>query len=643
MRYLRQKSLVDQEKISKACVAVVGVGGLGNPASVYLAGLGVGKIILIDNDVIEKTNLNRQFLFSDRDVGTKKVVAAKKAIERFNPEVNVDTSETFNKKILLNADVILDCLDSWESRKKLWETAFSLGKPIIHGGTGKFSGQVAVMFSKEDAFSLENKKESEKLVIGPVAGMVGSRMALECLNIIEGLQAPKIVLFEKGVVNEYPLKSAGGKPEYTHTLVRFSEIWLKSPSTRNKMMGRLAGNICRAMKAKPEKEMARIVLRGVHDLSRIFGVKSFSPCFKVPNGRLESFFAEYSSKLLRPGMKFRVTARRSAKVGEKTSMELQKSLGEIAFRTGASVDLKNFDVNLEVEVHSEYTYVFHEKFEGPGGFPSGSQGRGLVLFSGGIDSPVAGWLMARKGMNLDFIFVNILGPALESKVKKVFSSLGEWLPGSELFVVDAVKNAESIRSQVREGLRQIVYKRMIYRIAEKFCTERKIPVIITGESLGQVSSQTAKSLACIEKAVNIPVMRPLIGMDKEEITAIAEKIGTYKYSSAIPEFCSMEDHSNASPSGFEVDQEEKNISVDFSGTTARKARNQKFDLEPKERDYEVVLMWKALPVLKKGKKYLFVCKSGNKSAEEAVKARKAGFEAYSIDYRQAKKKGFIED
>ncbi len=647
MRYSRQEKLVNQEVLKKTKVAVVGVGGLGCPVSTYLALAGVGTIFLIDNDKIELSNLNRQFLFTEKDIGKKKIDVAKKKLEEINPEINIKIFDEINAKSL-KVDLILDCLDNWKSRQLLWDKAFTLSKPVVHGAVEGWKGQVAVLLKKEDAVFFQNKKfsKAEKKenneVVGAIAGLTGSRMALEVLDFLQGVRASKLLRITEKGTEIFPI-GVKSKLKYTHAMIRFSEIWLKTTPTRKKMLKLMRNNIQEKIRLKAKQEAARIVVPyndSFEKLSNVFGVKSFSPCVKVNLTTLEEGFRKYSESVLYPGLKFRVTVKRMIKSGNKTSQQLQVDLGAIAYETGAKVNLTKFDVNIEVEIHKDFAFIFHERMNGPGGFPYGSQGRALCLFSGGIDSPVAAWMVARRGASLDFIFINPLGPALEAKVLGVFSSLKKWIPDSKLRVVDVSKEIEEIRNQVNEGNRQTILKRFMYKVSEKVSRGKPL---VTGESLGQVSSQTLKSLTVIQQSIKSLILRPLIGMDKDEIVKLARMIGSFEKSSQLSEYCSLESHSNANPELLEIIQEEKKLDFDYVEIISRirEAKAGEVDISPPDGKFEIVKIWEGIPELEKEKKYLFICKSGNMSDEMALKARKQGFEVYSLDLKQAKKKKFI--
>ncbi len=636
MRHARQLGLVDQEKLRRARVAIAGMGGLGVPAAVYLALAGVGRLIIIDSDAVEESNLNRQFLYTEKDVGKKKVKVAAERLREMAP-VEVEAREELD---VSGAELVLDCLDNWESRKKVWEQAFGQGVPVVHGAADEWSGQVAVFMEEGDAAAFQGKREKGCRVVGAVTGLIGARMAIEALRILGGEGAPKVVAFDGKNFQEYPIQ----RRRYSHVLVRFSEIWTKSEVTRKKLERVLARNIEAQVGVSPEIKRGRLVLPkcNYHPLSRVFGVKSFSPALRVPLSRLEEEFEEFARAV--KGRRFRVTVHRSWKGYGKTSQELQKELGAIAARHG-KVSLRGFEVELGVEIHRDGAYLFTEKLEGPGGLPYGSEGRVLAMFSGGMDSPVAAWMVARRGAAVDALFLNPLGEGLESRVAGVFEPLKEWMPGARLFVVDIGEEVAQIREQVEEGFRQVVYKRFMYRVAGEVARRLGCEAVVTGESLGQVSSQTLRSISILEE-LGIPVLRPLIGMDKEEIIARAKELGTYGLSAGISEFCSIERHSNANPALEDVLREEGKLEFDFREISGRLREARQLDVKdlrpPAKGRFVVVRLWEGMPELEPGKKYVFVCQAGNSAYERAVEARRKGVEAYALSRKEAIKRGLLK-
>jgi thiamine biosynthesis protein ThiI len=641
VRYERQEGLVDQEKISRTKAAIAGLGGLGNPAAAYLALAGVGRLALIDNDAVEEGNLNRQFLFRAADAGRPKAEVAAERIREMNPDVAVETHGEISAGSIAGAGVVLDCLDNWESRRRLWSLAFSAGVPVVHGAADGWSGHVAVFRGENDAAPFLGKSGRAGQIIGAAAGETGSRMALEALKVLSGGPAPKMVSFDHGEPSEFSLGDRG----WTHIIVRFSEIWLKSRATRRKLLGILSRNMARAAGEEPEFRRTRLFLNYAPEklapLSRVFGVASFSPALEVPLDGLEERFGGFARRSVR-GRRFRVTVRRAWKGYPKKSPQLERELGAIADRYG-TVDLTGYEVELGVEIHEGVAYLFDRRLKGPGGLPYGSEGRALALFSGGIDSPVAAWMLARRGAGLELLFLNPLGPVLESRVRGVFETLRPWLPGAELKVVDIQEEVERIRAEVKEGMRQTVLKRFLYRVAAEVARELECTALVTGENLGQVSSQTLQSLTVIDGAVKTPVFRPLIGMDKEEIVALARRIGTFKVSSKLKEFCSLEGHSNASPGVGETLRAELDFDHAAVASRLRASRSVELGLSPPDGvGLEVVRVWEGVPKLDASKRYLFVCKEGSRAAEEAHRARASGMEAYALGCKEARKRGLMQ-
>ncbi len=370
---------------------------------------------------------------------------------------------------------------------------------------------------------------------------------------------------------------------YDTVIVRYGEIWTKSEVTRRKMESILLENIERVLfdtSYEVRRGRGRIYIDTeeaetiANKLSRVFGVVSVSPAVTTSK-ELEAIqeTAKALAKLrVKRDMSFAVRVHRSDKSFPWKSIELERKIGgAIKSDTGASVNLSNPDVTIGIEI-SDRAYIFDRIYDGPGGLPYGSQGKAVILFSGGIDSPVAAWLMARRGLSLDFLFINPGLPEPEANALEIANLLGErWYIRGEFYVADVPHLILQISEEVKEGLRQVVLKRFMYRIGEKLASEVGALAIVTGESLGQVSSQTLRNLCVIEEAVKIPVLRPLIGMNKDDSVRLAKKIGTYDLSIRIKEFCSLERHSNASARLRDVLNEESKVSFDIGSLTFRKA------------------------------------------------------------------------
>ena len=240
----------------------------------------------------------------------------------------------------------------------------------------------------------------------------------------------------------------------------------------------------------------------------------------------------------RPMPSFRVQTKRSDKCFPLTSPEINGRLGAmIRTATGAPVDLDHAPVTVAVDVLRGRAFFSIEKVPGAGGLPVGTSGRVLALLSGGIDSPVAAWRMMRRGCNVDFVHFHsepFLDRTSQDKARALMRLLVEWQGDADLWVVPFGEVQRQIVATVRRPLRVVLYRRMMLRIAEALARRQGAQALVTGESLGQVASQTLTNLAVIEAIATLPVFRPLIGTDKNDITAEAERIGTLE-TSVIPD------------------------------------------------------------------------------------------------------------
>nr|KJR73906.1 MAG: tRNA sulfurtransferase [Thermoproteus sp. AZ2] len=334
-------------------------------------------------------------------------------------------------------------------------------------------------------------------------------------------------------------------------LIRYSEVAIKRGRARAEMERLLMRNIREAAKScgevKLRAEPGRIYAYGDDACikaaaSRVFGVKSLSPAVEVEFTSLEelaSRAAELWSGLV-AGRKFAVRARRAGS-HPFTSRDAAAKIGELLVRAGGRVDLERPEVELFVEVRGNKAFLYTEVVEGPGGLPLGSEGKALALVSGGIDSPVAAWYMMRRGAYVDVLYCNLGGSLTAAAALRVIKALLSWSYGydSKVLVADCAPIADAIRHGVNSHLWSIAFKRALYRLAVGAAGLVKAEALVTGESLGQVSSQTLQALAAVERGIDMPIFRPLIGMDKEEITEAAKRIGTYELSIAVPEYCAI--------------------------------------------------------------------------------------------------------
>jgi thiamine biosynthesis protein ThiI len=218
------------------------------------------------------------------------------------------------------------------------------------------------------------------------------------------------------------------------------------------------------------------------------------------------------------------------------------ALGEALRAHAAGVDLRTPDVEIPIEIVDDVAHLLLGTVSGPGGLPIGVGGRALVLFSGGFDSPVATWMTMRRGMSVDLVVCDLGGCGqVESALGVARDLVTRWAPGVEpqAYVVDLAPVVSALRARVDPGVRQVVLKRAMYRAATLLAQRLGAEAFVTGEALGQVSTQTLRNLTVAEDAAGMPVLRPLIGMDKEEIISRARVIGTHDASARVQEHCNI--------------------------------------------------------------------------------------------------------
>lgn len=252
--------------------------------------------------------------------------------------------------------------------------------------------------------------------------------------------------------------------------------------------------------------------------------------------------AEYLPPYLAGAKKLRVEAKRSDKRFPLKSPELAGEVGGaiLSVMPHLRVDLTHPDVTVRVEVRDQYAYVHAGQEKGAGGIPLGSGGRGLLLLSGGIDSPVAGYMMARRGLALDALYFESIPYTSELAREKVFTLakiMTEYCGKIRMHVISLTKIQEAIRDNCDEDYFTLLLRRFMMRLSCRMAEQCGAPALITGESLGQVASQTMAAICVTEAASDRPILRPCIGMDKEEIVRTAREIGTFETSILPYEDC----------------------------------------------------------------------------------------------------------
>lgn len=342
----------------------------------------------------------------------------------------------------------------------------------------------------------------------------------------------------------------------THFLLRYGEIALKGANQRF-FQDSLIRNIRRAIEdlgpAEVRLSFSRIVVsveadqvEAVDRLRKVFGVVSLSPVRIVDSnlGTITDAAVAMVGDALsaRPEIEtFKVDTRRADKRFPTPSMVASGEVGDAIRRRFPHLRalMKHPDLLVQVEIR-DAAYVATETIPGPGGLPTGTGGKVLALISGGIDSPVAAWLVARRGMAIVPVYFHSF-PFTSDRAKEKVLDLCRVLAGYAgplpLWVVHFTEIQRAIQMQAPEALRVIAMRRMMMRVADALADREGARALVTGESLGQVASQTVESVAAIDAATRLPVLRPLIGSDKTEIVARAESIGTYEISIRPYEDC----------------------------------------------------------------------------------------------------------
>jgi tRNA uracil 4-sulfurtransferase len=336
-------------------------------------------------------------------------------------------------------------------------------------------------------------------------------------------------------------------------LVRYHEIALKK-GNRPYFIELLKRNLVSAVKDLGIKEVrnlpARVLLtfKGDYDtrvlierISGVFGVANFSLVERTPRD-----FDALRARILESldGSRFssfRIETQRGDKTFALKSPEINRQLGAaVKEQSGARVDLTNAELTVTVEILPRDAFFGFNKIAGAGGLPVGASGRVVALISGGIDSPVAAYRMMQRGCRLIFVHFHstpYLDQTSQEKVRQLVAELTRRQFQSRLYLIPFGEIQRQIVAAVARPLRVVLYRRMMLRIAEQVARREKCQALITGESLAQVASQTLENMAVIEQAAQLPILRPLVGMDKQEIIDQARRIGTYEISSIPDQDC----------------------------------------------------------------------------------------------------------
>ena len=344
-------------------------------------------------------------------------------------------------------------------------------------------------------------------------------------------------------------------------IARYGEIGLKSPKIRSRFERKLVKNIRATFECEVDRNQGRIYIfpkdfeEGIEKLNRVFGIVSYSPATstKTTFDDIDETLGKYAEELIKENIldentRFAIKCRRVGK-HDFTSQEMAAHCGGVVRdKILAPVDLTNPDLTIFVEVRQDDTYIFHEKIRGPGGLPLGTQGKVVVLLSSGIDSPVAAYLMMKRGCEVIALHCNndpFSGPKVTENFNLLVDRLNIYAKGTPIKrrVIDYGEYLTVAKQKAPEKMTCVLCKSGMYRIAEKLALKLGADAIVDGSSVGQVASQTLSNILATRYGVDVPILSPLIGLDKEEITAIAKDIGTFEISkiddggcSAVPKY-----------------------------------------------------------------------------------------------------------
>lgn len=336
--------------------------------------------------------------------------------------------------------------------------------------------------------------------------------------------------------------------KYDVIIARYGEIGLKSPKIRSRFERKLVKNIKATFECEVERNQGRIYIHpedfdeGTEKLNRVFGVVSYSPSILTSANYedIDKTLSDYTQDLINENIldentKFAIKCRRVG-THDFTSQEMAAHCGGVVRDVIlAPVDLTNPNLTIFVEIRDDNAYIYHEKIKGPGGLPLGTQGKVVVLLSSGIDSPVAAYLMMKRGCEVVALHCNndpFSGPKVTELFNLLVDRLNEYAKGVPIKkrVIDYGEYLQVAKDKAPEKMTCVLCKSGMYRIAEKLALEIGADAIVDGSSVGQVASQTLSNILATRYGVEIPILSPLIGLDKEEITKIAKDIGTFEIS-----------------------------------------------------------------------------------------------------------------
>lgn len=336
--------------------------------------------------------------------------------------------------------------------------------------------------------------------------------------------------------------------QYNEVMVRYGELSTKGKN-KKAFINRLAQNVKASLKEFPEVKVAHdrdrmhLNLNGADSvgvmerLGSIFGIQTYSPVMRLERDMeaVKEVAAEMVKELYAPGKTFKIATRRSDHEFHLDTNDINLMLGDAVINAieGIQVKMKQPDITLRVEVRLNGIFLSSQTILGAGGLPVGTSGKGMLMLSGGIDSPVAGYLAMKRGVEVEAVHFHsppYTSPRALQKAKDLTAKIAAFSGSLQFIEVPFTEIQEEIKKTVPEGYLMTVTRRFMMRITDRIREQRTGLAIVNGESLGQVASQTMHSMVAINDVTNTPVLRPLITMDKNEIIDIAKKIDTFELS-----------------------------------------------------------------------------------------------------------------
>lgn len=379
------------------------------------------------------------------------------------------------------------------------------------------------------------------------------------------------------------LRKLEDKMQCSEIMIRYGELSTKKKN-RMRFINKLKNNMEHVLSIYPDvsvktdRDRGHVYLNGTdyhevaESLKEIFGIQAFSPSFKVEKNvdTLVKAVQEIMTSVYKDGMTFKITAKRSDHSFELDSRALNHTLGDAVFSVLPNIkaQMKQPDINLKVEIRDEAAYISYEDIRGAGGLPVGTSGKGMLMLSGGIDSPVAGYLALKRGVDIEavhFASPPYTSPGALKKAHDLTRKLTKFGGNIQFIEVPFTEIQEEIKAKAPEAYLMTLTRRFMMRITDRIREDRNGLVIINGESLGQVASQTLESMQAINAVTATPIIRPVVTMDKLEIIDIAQKIDTFDISIQPFEDCCTifaPDRPKTNPKIKNTEQYEKRMDVE---------------------------------------------------------------------------------